>query len=198
MSLSIILVLDIIIEYLLQLKYSMILTILHFSICCTNILHVYTSRYEQVFTLNHFIMSPHNIDRGDCSIDTLHICIIRSIIIYVIHSIIIRLLYLTTPYENIIVYTIPDNTMFCKKFIMNSIFIIAIGSQIIVLLTSKINILLRSLSLRNNHCKYSYIYILQHLCNILYYSISQLSSNLLYREICVDSCNFCDLNNTAY
>lgn len=112
----------------------------------------------------------------------------RGIIIYIISLGLIQLLFLTTTYEAIVAYFALKITNIHKSSnikIINNNYILTfmLTFQFIFLLKTKINIMIKSIYLRNIYNNYIYIRVLQILLITTLNEIKDISSVLFYRKI---------------
>lgn len=115
------------------------------------------------------------------------IVFIQITIISIYYFIILKILYLTTRYEEIIINILLNNLKYNKKNINEIILIVSFASQFLQKIIEQINILFVSIKLRSFYSKfykyYLYKYIIINLLKETQNEIKRISSILYSREI---------------
>lgn len=113
------------------------------------------------------------------------IYILRSSIIYIAYISMLKILYLTTQYENIISYCIINklsSTNRSQLIVNNKILTIIFSSQFIILLTHHVSIIIQSIRLRNTSSIHLYLYSIQYLFQITHYNLNCFIYTIYYRQ----------------
>ena len=127
----------------------------------------------------------HQINQYICRIP---IYIFRGLLIYYTYLGFLKILNFTTNYKNIIkFYTLDIFYNNFNSFWGHQILITVLASQFLVLLTNKIDKILKSIKLRNINNKILYYYALKHLFNNVIEDIQIISKALWSREVVDDN-----------
>lgn len=198
-------------NYSLNLKYILILMTLYLSSSCLSISQLDTIISHKMTISNQHVavttaVTVKSINKDNYTIvinflkyiDQLPNYVFRGILIYTIYLEFLKILYLTTSYENIIMNIFLLCTFFFGRITIRNIFVTTMGLQFLTLSANNISILIKAIVLRDCHCMYSYIYAVRYLYSRTYVSMKQLSLSLQYREISLKNFSSYYTNKSCY
>lgn len=132
------------------------------------------------------IFFPNDYLRNQCNkalriIHTIPQYILRSIIIYKAYCILLKIIYLTTQYENIIQCYLKRYKQNAKRLYINKLFIF-ISSSFMIFLINEIDTVIHAAIIRNSSDQYLYYYAIKHFFYNIVSNTTRISYVIYHRE----------------